>query len=137
MDHFVLNRNLQRESLDQFNARLREYCRDNAVVGAHCGVAGESLVVSLLTADMTAAEDGAPCVVPQILLLEDTSDAKLEETVNLLSQGVAKAVEDEWHDAANPEEDPVPVATRLMPADVKGTMAWMVLEYMYGEVVAR
>ena len=54
---FVYQPAANRETLRDFNARLREFCADNAVVSIDASALGDNLIIQGVTADDTDAED--------------------------------------------------------------------------------
>jgi hypothetical protein len=80
MEIFTYNAKKPRESLEDFNQRLREYCDDAPVVAIQPQVIGAQLVIPLTTADDVEAMPGAQTLMPHVVGLDGLDDM-LEETL--------------------------------------------------------
>lgn len=114
---FVFNPSANRETLRDFNERVREFCADNPVVGLEANAVGNNLIIQGMTAEDTDAAN-VPTFTATVRTL-DPDAADLEEQLDgLIAQEQAKNPEDG-------EGDPnVPV--KLIPA-VGTKRAWVVI----------
>lgn len=108
---FVFQPNAKRETLADFNSRLREYCSDNPVVSIEAVALGSSLLIQGNTAD-DADADGVPTLTALVKTV-DPNDTDVEEQLEgLIAQEVEK------HHAAGDDGDPnLPIKFITVPRD--------------------
>jgi hypothetical protein len=86
---FVFQPFANRETLRDFNARLREFCADNPVVSLDACSFGDNLIIQGVTADDTDAEN-VPTFTAVVRTI-NASDKDLEEQLDgLIGQEVEK-----------------------------------------------
>ena len=115
---FVFQSRANRETLRDFNARLREYCSENTVVSIDATSFGGNLLIQGTTADDVDADD-VPTFTAVVRTI-DAADNDLEEQLDgLIEQEVAK------HQPDAEDGDPnIPVKFILCLGEKK---SWVVL----------
>lgn len=124
MQPLVYNPKTKRESLQDFNARLQEYCAEVPVVSASASTVGSALILSLLTADDAGHPGQATLTV--IVRKIDSEAVDLEESLTSMIEHAEKAATDEV------PNDPVGMLT-VERKDKPGE-GWAVLLCVNGEV---
>lgn len=108
---FVFQPSTKRETLADFNSRLREYCAEFPVVSLDATALGGSLLIQGTTAEDNDA-DGIPTLTALVKTV-DPNDSDVEEQLDGLIQQ-----EMEKHDAAGEDGDPnLPVRFIMVPRD--------------------
>ncbi len=123
MEVFVFNPRLQRETLQQFNERVQEFCLQHAVVQITPASIGSNLVLSLLMAE-DLDQPGMPTFMPAIRPIK-TDDADLEEQLSKFLEGERrKSTEDEPR---------IPSQLLIVERKDKADVGWAVMVILNGE----
>jgi hypothetical protein len=120
---FVYQPKANRETLREFNARLQEFCSENAVVNIEALHVGDNLMLQGTTADDMDV-DNVPTLTAVVRTI-DPADSDLEEQLDgLIDQEMAK------HDPESEKGDPnLPIRFILVQTDRR---AWAILVCVNG-----
>lgn len=124
---FVFQSKANRETLRDFNNRLREYCAENAVVSIDATAFGSNLIIQGTTADDVDTE-GVPTFTATVRTL-DPLDNDLEEQLDgLIAQEMEKHPKSE--EDAEGKDPNLPVKFVVCAGEKK---SWVVMLCINGE----
>lgn len=114
-----------REGVREFNARLSEFCSENAITGFDVQSFGASLVLFLTLADDLPEATGLPTLDVHIRTLDAKSADLEEQLTEILEQENAKDADDNPH---------LPIKAQIVAQANDDTKGWLVIASINGEV---
>lgn len=128
MNIFCFNPKHNRESLQEFNDRVQEFCLDSGAVGVEAMAVGGYLMLKVLTLDGMDGEipEGMPTVMPSVRKMDADDKDWEEQIISFCEQEEAKATEDD------PVREVADVKVISNEKDI--TKGWAILTVITGEV---
>lgn len=125
---FCFNPKHNRETLQEFNDRVQEYCLDEGAVALEASCSGGYLLLKVVTVNSAPIEvpDGTPMIIPAVRKLNSDDKDWEEQLESFCQQEEGKAT----------DEDPVRDVSdvKVVMNDRDPTKGWAVMTVIIGEV---
>lgn len=127
MNIFCFNPKHNRESLQEFNDRVQEFCLDSGAIGVEATAVGGYLMLKVLTLDgMDEIPEGMPTVMPSVRKMDAEDKDWEEQLISFCEQEEEKATEDD------PVREVADVKVISNEKDL--TKGWAIITIITGEV---
>lgn len=128
MNIFCFNPKHNRESLQEFNDRVQEFCLDSGAVGVEAMAVGGYLLLKVVTLDGMDGEipEGMPTVMPSVRKMDADDKDWEEQIMSFCKQEEEKATEDD------PVREVADVKVISNEKDL--TKGWAIITVITGEV---